>query len=85
MNANKMTIVRFLIVAIFLGIFVWDAWLWLEWGWEYTISNMVSIWGDKWPLFKLIVPFFCGALCGHFFWPLRIKVYSSQVHTNSGS
>lgn len=61
------------IVIIALVICLGDFILYVVLGHNYTISATIQLWGQRWPMLTIALPFFMGLLCGHFFWwPLGV-------------
>lgn len=53
------------LIAVCLGIAVWDIYAAYQVGWQHTVSATMQRWSMTWP----VLPFILGIIAGHIFWP----------------
>lgn len=70
MTGRKITI--YFMIATIAVIAAFDVWVLLAHGGDATISRVVFRWSEQTP-FGFLIGFAVGFLCGHLFWPQRIK------------
>jgi hypothetical protein len=62
----------FLIVWI-AALVLWDTWVLVRLGPDFTISALLLRWSLRWPFLPLAAAFGLGILTGHLFWPQTRK------------
>ena len=62
-----MELTQIVLVCVVLLLLAYDAAALVLGGVQATISRVILEWSRKYP----IIPFLCGVLCGHLFWPQR--------------
>lgn len=61
------TLTEILLVVVVVFLLIYDGLAVLLIGFDATISVVVLEWSQRYP----VIPFLCGVVAGHFWWPQR--------------